>query len=307
MKPYKNIENFQTIVEKIFPGAKLLATSSMEGGISAQITLLDIRLASNNKQKLVVRQYGQANLAADPHIAMHERDLLKILRSNNLPVPESFYADESGKILSTPYLVVSFIAGKTIEEPVNLIDFVRQMAEFLAKLHSYTVNTDITFLQNQADIATKRIKNAPPRLDDSLSEGRIRNALTKIWPIKQVNEPAVLHGDFWPGNTLWNDNKLVGVIDWEDALIGDPLADLANARLELLMHFGPEVNDNFTNYYKELMPNLDYSNLSYWDLYSALKPAGRMADWGLDNTTLHKLQAGHKIFVDRAIDELAVN
>jgi aminoglycoside phosphotransferase (APT) family kinase protein len=38
----------------------------------------------------------------------------------------------------------------------------------------------------------------------------------------------VLHGDYWPGNVLWRDGRLVGVIGWEEAAFGDPLADLAN-------------------------------------------------------------------------------
>ena len=39
--------------------------------------------------------------------------------------------------------------------------------------------------------------------------------------------------------TSWCHNRIVAVIDWEDAALGDPLADVANARLEVLMHFGP--------------------------------------------------------------------
>jgi aminoglycoside phosphotransferase (APT) family kinase protein len=36
---------------------------------------------------------------------------------------------------------------------------------------------------------------------------------------------SLLHGDYWPDNTLWRDGRLVCVIDWEDAALGDPLAD----------------------------------------------------------------------------------
>src|SRR5438067_5191571 len=28
------------------------------------------------------------------------------------------------------------------------------------------------------------------------------------------NERVLLHGDFWPGDTLWRDGRLVAVIDW---------------------------------------------------------------------------------------------
>jgi len=46
----------------------------------------------------------------------------------------------------------------------------------------------------------------------------IRNALLASWPPAQVSDPVVLHGDYWPGNVLWRDGRLVGVIDWEEAV-----------------------------------------------------------------------------------------
>jgi aminoglycoside phosphotransferase (APT) family kinase protein len=37
------------------------------------------------------------------------------------------------------------------------------------------------------------------------------------------------------------------VLDWEDAAIGDPLADVANVRLELLWARGIEAMEPFTS------------------------------------------------------------
>lgn len=41
-------------------------------------------------------------------------------------------------------------------------------------------------------------------------------------------EPAFLHGDPGGHNFIVNDRQLAGAIDWEDALLGDPLFDLAS-------------------------------------------------------------------------------
>ena len=48
--------------------------------------------------------------------------------------------------------------------------------------------------------------------------------------------------------------RLVGVIDWEDAALGDPLADLANSRLEILWAFGDEAMERFTREYAVYAP-----------------------------------------------------
>jgi aminoglycoside phosphotransferase (APT) family kinase protein len=293
-------DKFQQIVAKVYPGAQLKDFSKLEGGVSAQVFALEVMLARDETKKLVLRQYGEANLLADPHVATHEHKLLSVLYAKGLPVPYSYYTDESCQILPSPYLVVEFLEGQTVEEPPDMPGFVRQMAGALARIHAVDT-AKLPFLPNQQENFTKKLATKPDRPDESLSESRIRGTLAKHWPPTQRNQPVLLHGDFWPGNTMWKDDKLVGVIDWEDAGIGDPLADLGNGRLEILMFFGVEAAEAFTNSYKSLMPDLDYSNLPFWDLCAALRPAGKMASWGLDNATLHKLQVGHKEFVEQAL------
>lgn len=303
MTPEK-MKILELVAQKVHPESKLVDAKNLEGGVSAQITLLEVEQSDGARQKLIVREYGKANLEHDPHSALHEDSLLRVLRSHALPVPEPLYADESCTILPTPYVIVSFIDGETVDEPADVTDFVRQMARALARVHTIPVNADIEFLQNQTEIFTGKLQHPPTALDESLSEGLIRDILAKTWPPKQANVSVLLHGDFWPGNTMWRDDQLVGVIDWEDATIGDPLADLGNGRLEILMFFGPEATEAFTTEYRSLMPDIDYSNLPYWDLCAALRPAGKMSTWGLDDVTLQKLQRGHKLFVNQAIQKI---
>lgn len=146
-----------------------------------------------------------------------------------------------------------------------------------------------------------QLANRPTELDFSLSEGQIRAALELMWPPAQKNKSTVLHGDFWPGNLLWSQGEIAAVIDWEDAGVGDPLADLANARLEILMFFGMEAMQEFTDHYSIRMESLDYTNLPYWDLSAALRPAGRMSGFGLERETLQTFRERHKLFVNQAL------
>jgi aminoglycoside phosphotransferase (APT) family kinase protein len=291
-------DKFQQIVEKISPAARLASFKKLEGGVSAQVFALEAELSDGSSQKFVVRQYGDANLEADASIATHEYQLLELLYSRNLPVPKPYLADESRSILTSPYLVVGFIDGQTVEGPADATPYVRQMAEVLAKIHEVAAPD---FLPDQQEVFTEKLSKRPDQPDNTLSESRIRDALAKHWPPTQQNSSVLLHGDFWPGNTMWQGKKLSGVIDWEDAAIGDPLADLANGRLEILMFFGQEAMEAFTDCYKSLVPDISYENLAYWDLCAALRPAGQMSEWGLDSATLLKLQSGHKMFVDQAL------
>jgi hypothetical protein len=85
--------------------------------------------------------------------------------------------------------------------------------------------------------------------------------------------------------------------------IGDPLIDLANGRCELSMAFDLQAANTFTERYQSLHPELDYTHLPVWDLCAALGPVGKMATWGLDDTTFNKLRSGHKAFVDHALEK----
>ena len=116
------------------------------------------------------------------------------------------------------------------------------------------------FLPDQSKRLADTLRERPAKLDNSLNEGRIREVLASIFPFPQVNKTGLLHGDYWNGNQIWNRGQLVGVIDWEDAALGDPLADVANARLEILWAFGIDAMQTFTRHY-QAMTNIDFTNL----------------------------------------------
>ena len=111
----------------------------------------------------------------------------------------------------------------------------------LAHLHHVTTSSlDLSFLPKQAPQLEARLQ-PPPQLDESMQEAEIRatlapfaSSLSTSWSISQ--DERLLHGDFWPGNLLWHEGELAGVIDWEDAATGNPLEDfqcVTQARLIL--------------------------------------------------------------------------
>jgi aminoglycoside phosphotransferase (APT) family kinase protein len=165
-------------------------------------------------------------------------------------------------------------------------------------------------LPQQSSRLARRLAQRPATLDDSLQEGRIRQTLEAVWPLPAQAQPALLHGDFWPGNLLWQGGKLAAVIDWEDAEAGNPLADVASTRLDLLWLFGMEAMQTFTRTY-EALTAFDFTTLPYWDLVAALRPAGRLAVWaegwpalGRSDISEATLRAGHRIFVEQACEKI---
>jgi aminoglycoside phosphotransferase (APT) family kinase protein len=178
------------------------------------------------------------------------------------------------------------------------------MVAYLGKIHQIKgADTDLSFLPLQEKIVAEQLAKRPDNLDERLSEGPIRNTLEAVWPWPQSNGSVLLHGDFWPGNLLWKDGRLVAILDWEDAALGDPLADVANSRLEILWAYGRDAMERFTQQYQALAM-IDFANLPYWDLYAALRPASKLSTWGLDDSTEKAMRKGHHLFVEQAFAKI---
>jgi aminoglycoside phosphotransferase (APT) family kinase protein len=114
----------------------------------------------------------------------------------------------------------------------------------------------------------------------------------------------LLHGDFWPGNVLFVNQTISALIDWEDAMIGDPAVDLANARLELLLLFGDDAAAHFTAEYRRLRPHVLLAALPFWDAAAALRFSAKVAGFRLDRATRQRFDARLADFVARTLNQL---
>lgn len=292
---------FAALVQRLHPQNTLVYAWSLKGGVSAEVTALAFMRPDGQQQKAIVRQHGVRDRERNPQIATAEFRLLQVLQQAGVAAPAPYYLDQAGEFLGIPCLVMEYVEGETLFTPADLPAYLAQVATHLAHLHRLTSPpTALPFLPHQSQGFGPR----PASLDHTLDEGRIRDKLETLWPLAQANPAVLLHGDFWPGNLLWRDGRLVAVIDWEDAAIGDPLADLGNTRLELLWAFGADAMTQFTATYRSLA-NLDFTHLPYWDLCAALRPAGKLSEWGLDAQTEQTMRERHHWFVTQAFAELA--
>jgi aminoglycoside phosphotransferase (APT) family kinase protein len=296
---------FARLARKIAPGSTLLRVWTLHGGVSAQVTALELQRADGQTQRLVVRQHGAADLARNPQVAADEFALLRIVHDAGVPAPAPYYLDQTGELFDTPIVVLEYIEGDIVLALADVPDLLPQFAGQLAAIHRvHRAALDGDFLPDQTANWTRIIGNRPAHLDDTLSEGHIRDALEAVWPPMQRNSSGLLHGDYWPGNILWRDGQLVGIIDWEDAAIGDPLADIAISRLDLLWAFGEDAMQSFTREYAAIAP-IDFTNLAYWDLCAALRPAGRLDDWVSDEAAAGRMRERHRVFVAQALEQLS--
>ncbi len=271
-QPFASAEQADELLHAFRPDLRLLRIWPIAGAVSSQVAGIEAQGADGLRCTLVLRQYGAANVAAVPHIAVTEYRLLKLLSEAGLPVPRPYLADESGAIVPGSCLLMEHIDGDRVHRPDDLASFIRQLAAALAAVHDCGIaRADVPFLADVRDCVTAELAADPYAPDHIGPETAIRAALHANWPPPLASKPVVLHGDYWPGNVLWRDGRLVGVIDWEEAAFGDPMADLANIRLEIAWHFGTAAMDILTGEYLGLRPAAGTATLPLWDLRTALR------------------------------------
>lgn len=312
----KTDQQFEQLVQTIAPQGKLLRTWPLKGGISAEMTALELERPDGQTSRMIVRRPGAGALQHNPLAAQDEFKLLHVLRYAGLAVPTPYHLDQSGTLFPTPYLVVEYVEGKPEFAPSDIADFSRQVAAHLAAIHQIdAANLDLSFLPHHASGCAEILGKRPSTVDPSFDEGRIRATLASV-PIPQRNASVLLHGDYWPGNILWQNEKLVAVIDWEDARLGDPLIDFAISRLDILWIFGSDVMQAFADHYQALM-SIDYTNLPYWDLCAALRlvrlAGAHLAEWaaffqpfGRHDITEQSIREQYRWFITQAFEKLAV-
>jgi aminoglycoside phosphotransferase (APT) family kinase protein len=299
--------DLQAVVLRAFPGSQIESCEELRGGVSCRAVLARLRLAGGATRNVVVRRPHRDTVEEARRVVSWEYKVLGHCAELGIAVPPPCFLDAPAAAL-----VLDYLPGAPELNPPDEGEMLRQMAGQLALIHRVEPDPALALLRHRKDGAGKRIREWPERLDESLQESALRDRLSRLWPWPQHNPDRLLHGDYWPGNLLWREHQLVAVLDWEDTKRGDPLADVAIARLELAWAFGFEAMERFTRLYRE-QTALDWRNLARWDLYAALRPMGELARWAASfplpplsrpDVTEATMREAHRRFVALALQRL---
>lgn len=262
----------QALIDKHFTGANLINFETLTGGVSAEVTRLDLEL-DGKAQSVVLRVHGASH---DGHDLDTEFAILSALHQAGHAVPKPIACDDSRTLITHPYLLMEFIKGTKEIPEGNIEARIAQMADHMAALHSAHV-AGLPELPQMLDPLPLLLDC----LDGSQSSEPLRPIVPKLKPSPYSEKPALLHGDFWPGNILWDEaGAIKAVIDWEDAGLGDPLFDIACTCLELRYLYGPRGEEIFRRAIGKYR-TIDPRRLSLWQAYAALWAQQNMGHWGL--------------------------
>lgn len=294
------------VIAGLDPDGEVVEAIELVGGVSADVLRVTYRDGTGAVRPVVLRRLGGATFKEHGRETVAvEHDVLAALAVRGFAVarPLHLHRDDAK---SSPVLVLEWVEGSTDVAADELPRALGQMADFRARLHD--VDPD------ELDVAgIERLEDPRIAIVAHLPDDAVGDAVRAVLAVGSVPAPggpsAIVHGDFWPGNVLWSAGQLCAVIDWEDVRIGDPLADLACARVELRCAFGEHAQDDFTSRYLRARvdrggaPAIDA--LPLWDAYVSATALSSMHLWGLDVADERARRSTTRAFFDEAVQALA--
>lgn len=219
----------------IAPGAELSLVAIGEGHSNPTFAL------DRGERQLVLRRPPSGQLAPSAHDVLREAAWISALGSLGARVPEVVSTCESHDVIGVPFFVMERIEGHVpvdslppaIDEPAARRAVALEYIDALVELHAVPVNSP----------GLDRFRRPGSYLDRQMQRfARLweRNRTREIEGMERLhawllaNRPvdervAVVHGDARIGNAIFTATepvRLLALLDWEMAAIGDPLADL---------------------------------------------------------------------------------
>jgi aminoglycoside phosphotransferase (APT) family kinase protein len=232
-----------SLIEEAFPGARIIRTQRLRGGISAHMLAVTVEHANGRRQQVSVRRLRRDS-GSEPGRIEYEYGVLGLLERVGVSAPRPLHLDAAGKHFGDPALVMTFLPGKTNVAPTDVPSWTDALAGALRNVHTVTPEAaDLSMLKPQdnrvriGDIATEN------RGDSFV--GEVVSVLRRHCDSIEPMPPTLIHNDYWGGNTIWNRGRLTGIIDWTHARIGDPRNDVSECRSALTIDHDEDTADRF--------------------------------------------------------------
>ena len=198
--------------------------SALSGGFDTEIFALTLRGAPPALSGPLVLRLSRPH--HDPARVLREAATQNAVADLGYPAPRVLLASAEPHALGAPFMLMERLPGRPLLE-AGAIGMGAVLAAAQARLHAL----------DAAPLA--RALGAAGTLDGYLETeaGRIARAkLDGLRPLldwlraRQPRESAtaICHGDFHPQNILVDGGRVTGVLDWPNAMVADPIFDVAS-------------------------------------------------------------------------------
>lgn len=286
------------VAASIHPDAQVTAVHRLRNASASAMHAVDVSVPGEARHELVIRRYARTDVAPDPGVVENEAAVLGLLAgATDLAVPALVAFDPAAASADVPALVMTRLAGHDDLAPADLDPYLDGLVAALRAVHA--VPAPVRTLDNYRPWGLDRMVDPP-------SWTRRPDAWRRAFEIARRPVPAyapvLCHRDFHPGNVLWDDGLVSGIVDWTHTCRGPAAADVAHCSQNLALLFGRDVADEFVHRYGpvddlawfEVVNAAGWSDLAEW----------RWHDAGRTDLTEDTLAQSFDTFIATAVDRL---
>lgn len=331
------------LAEAAFPdwgGVEIESMERVTGGLSWETFRTTLRDPDGGRRARVAVKRAPPDGPLAPYDVGKEARLLEALPDAGVPVPHLLAWTEDAGVFERPFSVMDWVEGESpdlrrIEDWAAWRDeaarsrIADQVIGALAAIQRFDWR-DTALAADAADEArvTRAVGGVFRGVEEHVHAHWPRQVMTRharLW--LEQNAPAcpgsdlvLVHGDFRFGNWMFRDERLVAVIDWERAAIGDPMQDLGFLCMPLARQRRPELmgmllplDELSARYRAATGREVDPRRLHFWVIYwqfveaalvaRALDHAVRGSHRELRSITAYPQLATNTVQLARLIDD----
>jgi aminoglycoside phosphotransferase (APT) family kinase protein len=189
--------------------------------------------------RIVLRRPPRGDLASSANDVLRESRVLGALSNTGVPVPDVLARCEDSGLIGAPFFLMSYIAGSTINDrlPAALDTpgtpelIAEQTVATLVALHAADLDASgLGEFGRPSGYLQRQLRRFGSLLEANATRPLPELELVAEWlatNLPRSRRTTFVHGDYRLGNLLFGTPLAVaGVLDWEMATVGDPLADL---------------------------------------------------------------------------------
>lgn len=241
-------------------GRRVVDQRPLQGGQAAAIH----RLAFETGEELVIQRFVLDWIAEEPWAPGNEQLVLGLLAPTPVPAPRVVAADPDGSVTGAPMILMTALPGELVWEPPELDPWLDELVKMIITIQQTPLTDDLldweAYAPEQVPPAATRNRWAWERAVAAYADDR------------PPSDRVFLHRDFHPGNVLFQQGRISGVVDWASACAGPPEEDVAHCRVNLAIHHGQAVADDLLQRWLRATGRSEYH--PYWDLLDVVSMGG---------------------------------
>lgn len=227
------------VLDETSPRGRIAHIREIHGGVTAHIHSVTVRKPNGKLMRLILKSQKHPE---EWWSKAFEGEALAIETAHGNGIPSPSLVSLSTEL---PAVLMTRLPGKVHLAPVPK-RWIEAMARTLKAIHEVPVSAVAGVRRYEPSSRTFDASRIPSWTNHREPWERLIRLANEARPRTPFR---FTHGDYHPGNIIWDGQRLSGVIDWQGAIIGPPQRDLAHCRANLGLLEGPDAADAFHTEY----------------------------------------------------------